>query len=261
MHNGKNFPSLRQKKKLSQVFLRDYSAIAGIFDDLDLKGKTVLEIGAGEGAITGVIAKKAKRVVALEIDPEACELLREKFAPQKNLEILNADALQASLNYPIIIGFLPYHISTPLLFKILDSNFKEAIICVQKEFASRMVASPGSSDYSKLSVMSQSKAEITFLSTVPKEAFSPIPKVDSALVYLVKKDSFKMNDALVAALFQHKNQFVRKALRHSQGTLNIPKAKFTKFLSLMPEKRVRTLALYELESLSKTYGQFIISGG
>jgi 16S rRNA (adenine1518-N6/adenine1519-N6)-dimethyltransferase len=259
--NSSNFPSLRQKKRLSQVFLKDYSAVSGVFDELDLKGKTVLEIGAGTGIITRVLSKKARKVVALEIDPDACGLLRENLSNSKNVEILCVDALQASFNYPVIIGFLPYHISSPLLFKILSSNFKEAIVCVQKEFASRMVAEPGSSEYSRLSVMAQNHAEITYLATVPKEAFSPIPKVDSALVYLVKNPRPALNAAFVSALFQHKNQSVRKALKHSRKVLKIPDDNFANFLLLMPEKRTRLLTLGELRLLSKTYEQFIISGG
>ncbi|HLC47614.1 MAG TPA: 16S rRNA (adenine(1518)-N(6)/adenine(1519)-N(6))-dimethyltransferase RsmA [Candidatus Norongarragalinales archaeon] len=283
--NG-HFPSLRQKKKLSQVFLNDYSAVAEIFDNLDLKGKAVLEIGAGTGAITKKLARMAKKVIALEIDAQACEILRDSLAAQKNVEILNADALQASLNYPVIIGFLPYHISSPLLFKILASNFKEAIICVQKEFAERMVAMPGTRDYSRLSVMAQSKADITYLATVPKEAFSPIPKVDSALAYLVKNPKFALSEPLVTALFQHKNQRIRKALMHSGKALGLSKERIGEFLLMagqnppkspnpsgpdlsptknpkqtasLTEKRVRTLTLEELSALSLQFERFISS--
>ncbi|MEK6954078.1 MAG: 16S rRNA (adenine(1518)-N(6)/adenine(1519)-N(6))-dimethyltransferase RsmA [Candidatus Micrarchaeota archaeon] len=258
-----NFPSLRQKKALSQVFISDYSAVSEIFDDLDLKGKTVLEIGSGTGAITKHLALKAKKVIGLEIDSEACKILRETFSGQKNVEILNVDALQASLNYPVIIGFLPYHISTPLLFRILNSDFEEAIVCVQLEFAKRMVAESGTSDFSKLSVMSQCRADITYLATVPKEAFSPIPKVDSALVYLEKNLKFHLNEELVSALFQHKNQSVKKALSHSKSLFGEKKETLAKFLSSIPtdlsSKRIRFLSLEDLDLLSSAYARFITS--
>jgi 16S rRNA (adenine1518-N6/adenine1519-N6)-dimethyltransferase len=256
----KNMPyydNFQQKPKLSQVFLKDYSSVAEVFDDLDLKGKTVLEIGAGRGVITKVLAKKAKKVIALEIDSELCDLLKDEMANQKNVEVNCADALQASLNYPVIIGFLPYHISSPLLFKILGSNFKEAILCLQKEFALRLIAEPCSSDYSKLTVMAQSRADIDYLATVPKEAFSPIPKVDSALVYVVKNEKFKLNEQLVSALFQHKNQLVKKALQHSEKTLNLTKEQIFEFTRTIDStKRVRTLDLGSLAQLSKQFEAF-----
>ncbi|MFH1750157.1 MAG: 16S rRNA (adenine(1518)-N(6)/adenine(1519)-N(6))-dimethyltransferase RsmA [Candidatus Micrarchaeota archaeon] len=253
-----HFPSRRQKKKLSQVFLRDYSAISEVFDNLDLKGKTVLEIGAGTGSITRVLVEKAKKVIALEIDPDACAILKENLSNNKNLEILCVDALQASLDYPVIVGFLPYHLSSPLLFRILGSGFEEAILCVQKEFAIRMVAEPGTSAYSKLSVMAQCRAEITYLATVPKSAFSPVPKVDSALVYLVKRQRCKLNEALVSALFQHKNQNLRKALLHSKKALGLTKESIDDFLRQVPlQKKARSLSLEEIAQISVAFERFI----
>ncbi len=252
------FENFRQKKRLSQVFLKDYSAVSEVFDNLDLKGKTVLEIGAGPGKITSVLAKEARKVVALEIDEELCGLLREEAKHLKNVEIICADALQASLNYPVIIGFIPYHISSPLLFKILGSGFKEALLCVQKEFAKRLVAAAGTSDYSKLSVMAQNKAEITYLMAVPASAFSPIPKVDSALVYLVRRDQAALNERLISAIFQHKNQTIKNAVLHSLKNLGITTEIASAFLSKIDSgKRARTLSIPELEAISTIYDSLI----
>lgn len=251
------FDNFRQKKRLSQVFLSDYGSVCEIFDNLDLAGKTVLEIGPGRGIITKILVKTAKKVVALEIDPELCSLLKEQIT-SKNFEINCADALQASLNYPVIIGFLPYHISSPLLFKILNSDFNEAILCVQKEFALRLIAEPNSENYSKLSVMAQNKADIDFLSIVPRGAFTPVPKVDSALVYIVKNEKFKINENLISCLFQHKNQTIKNALAHSASNLSLPKEKLREFSrKIKSDRRVRTLALDELSKLSIDFDSFI----
>ncbi|MBI5225396.1 ribosomal RNA small subunit methyltransferase A [Candidatus Micrarchaeota archaeon] len=251
------YENFRQKKRLSQVFLSDYSAIADVFDDLDLKGKIVLEIGAGEGAITKVLSKKAKKVIALEIDKELCTILKEKAGEMKNVEIICADAMQASLDYEVIIGFLPYHISSPLLFKILNSKFKEAVLCVQKEFALRLVSEVNSGDYSKLSVMAQNLADIDYLQTVPAAAFSPVPKVDSALVYLVKNPKGKLDEAVVSALFQHKNQSIKKALSHSTQALNKTKQQILDFCKkINSAKRARTLSLEELHEICAKYDAF-----
>ncbi|MEK6843031.1 MAG: 16S rRNA (adenine(1518)-N(6)/adenine(1519)-N(6))-dimethyltransferase RsmA [Candidatus Micrarchaeota archaeon] len=251
------FDNFHQKKRLSQVFLSDYSAIAEVFDDLDLLGKTVLEIGAGKGAITKVLSKKAKKVIALEIDKELCTILKGKTKGLKNVEIICADAMQASLDYEVIIGFLPYHISSPLLFKILNSNFKEAILCVQKEFALRLVSEINSKDYSKLSVMAQNLADIDYLQTVPASAFSPVPKVDSALVYLVKNPKGKLDGNVVSALFQHKNQSIKKALSHSGKMLGKTKLQLLEFCKIIQSsKRVRTLSLLDLHEICLKYDEF-----
>ncbi|MFH1442872.1 MAG: rRNA adenine N-6-methyltransferase family protein, partial [Candidatus Micrarchaeota archaeon] len=198
--------------------------------------------------------KKAKKVVAIEIDADLASLLKERFKTSKNVEIICGDAMQSSFNYPVVIGFLPYHIISPILFKLLSSAFGDSILCVQKEFALRMVAEPGTSDYSKLSVMAQSKADITYLATVPKEAFSPVPKVDSALVYLVKNEKFKPNGPLISALFQHKNQSAKKAILHSLPQLKLSREQAQLLFSKADfSKRPRFMSLKELSSLSAAY--------
>ena len=250
-----------QNKKLSQVFLRDFRAVSDVFGNLDLKGKTVLEIGAGEGAITKVLARKAKRVIALEVDESLIPKLFSKLKKFKNVEIVHADALQANLDYENIVGFLPYHISAPLIFRILDSKFSEALLCVQKEVALRMVAQPNSSEYSRLSVMVQGKSDVDFISVVPKEAFSPVPKVDSALVYLRKANNAKLNDKIISTLFQHRNQSVSKSLFNSRSSLfpeknknEARKAIDSAIPSNLAERRVRTLSLSEFEEISGAFG-------
>ncbi|MFH1200311.1 MAG: 16S rRNA (adenine(1518)-N(6)/adenine(1519)-N(6))-dimethyltransferase RsmA [Candidatus Micrarchaeota archaeon] len=247
--------SLFQKKRLSQVFLRDISSVSDYLDLADFSGKTVLEIGAGTGVVTEYLAARAKRVVAIEIDPEAIGALKQRTAGMKNVEVVAADALRASLDYPVVVGFLPYHISTPLLVRLLHSDYGDAILCLQKEFALRMVAPPDDVEYSRLSVLAQSLADVEFLGVVPAGAFVPVPKVDSALVYLHRNPKFSLDDALVSALFQHKNQSVKNAVGHSARALGIDKPAAKALAASLPlnDRKVRSLTLEELETLSKAF--------
>ncbi len=251
---------MKQKKRLSQVFLRSYSSVAQTFENIDLKNKNILEIGAGRGIITRHLLAKAKHVTAIEIDPELCEELMHAFKDSKNLTIICGDATILPLNSPIIIGFLPYHISSTLLFRILNSKFHEAILCVQDEFARRLVAEENTKEYSKLTVMARSKADILCLQPVPKADFIPKPQVDSALIYLKKNPKFKLNEQLIGAIFQHKNQKLKNALLHSRVQLHLTKAQIKNFLlEIDATKRPRSISLKELEVLSRTYEAFFTS--
>ncbi len=245
----------RQKKRLSQVFLRDIDAVKEFLDLADFKGKTVLEIGSGTGAVTTYLAGRAKRVVAMEIDDDAIAELTRATAGFKNVEAVKADALRSSLDYEVVVGFLPYHAATPILVRLLHSNYGDAILCLQKEFAVRMTAAPNSPDYSRLSVLAQSLADVEIMGAVPRGAFTPVPKVDSALVYLQRNKKFDLDDRLVSALFQHKNQSVKNALLHSGRALGLEKPALKRIAESLPfpERKVRSLALPDLESLSNWF--------
>ncbi len=247
-------------KRLSQNFLVAPEFLEQIAQVLPLGGETVLEIGAGTGLLTAELAKRAKKVVAVEIDSQLIPTLEERLAKKKNVEIACADALEFDFSpYKLFFGALPYHISSPLLFKILESKFEHAVLVVQAEFGNRLVAQPGSSGWSRLSVMTQAVAKPEIIDYIPAVCFSPPPKVDSVIVHLQalpKEKRAKLDAKLVAALFTHKNQGVKKALLHSERMLGAEKQDLKKLLGKMPaslvEKRVRTLLMDELIALSKS---------
>lgn len=218
-------------RKFGQHFLVDRRCLEQIADFTELRGKTVLEIGAGTGNLTEFLSKKASKVTAVEIDPELIRILRKRFLPlpkKSNITIIEADALEFDFSpFKFIFGNLPYCISTPLLFKIIDSNFQQAVLCLQKEVAQRLVASPGSSDYSKLSVMAQSKCDIKLIKVVSRDCFRPVPGVDSALVGLKKRKKYELDENLVSCLFQHKNQSVKNALVHSSKVLGMERSSWS----------------------------------
>ena len=182
------------RPKLGQHFLHDrrfqqriVAALAIREDDL------VCEIGAGRGAMTGLLAERAGQVVALEIDANLVPMLRQECAKGPNIEVLQADILETGLaglcrrfrqDRCYVFGNLPYYITSPILHHLLDEAdwIKGMGFVVQREVAERLTAQPGSRSYGYLTVLTQLAAKPRFEFNIPPGAFSPAPKVDSALV-------------------------------------------------------------------------------
>jgi 16S rRNA (adenine1518-N6/adenine1519-N6)-dimethyltransferase len=229
-----------------------------------LKGKEILEVGAGRGALTILLSKKAKEIKAIELDPALAESLEGKCAELdlKNVEVVNADALNADFGDSIIFGNVPFQISSPLLFKFLASESRLAVLFLQKEFAERLVVQPGSRDYSRLSAMVQAKCECEIVLEVPRNCFQPVPETDACVVRIEKKpeeDALKLNEVIVNALFQHKKKTLRNALRDAKGFLrgnNLDSEKIVESLdSKFLEKRVFCLTPGELAEISGVEGK------
>lgn len=155
------------------------------------KHDTIVEIGPGQGALTRPLLNSAGRLIVIEIDRDLARELEIEFNSSNNFELHLCDALKfelAELNtQPLrVVGNLPYNISTPLLFHLLDSRhlISDMTFMLQQEVVDRMVAGPGSKEYGRLSVMMQYHCEVERLMTVPPGAFRPQPKVMSAIVRL-----------------------------------------------------------------------------
>ena len=179
------------KPKLGQNFLRDQQAIQRIAAATgDCANRTVVEIGPGKGAITGALASHAGHVLAIELDTELAEQLRVKLPPERvtvaNQDILDFDFADASARAGerlIVVGNLPYLITSPILLKLAanHSSLDRAVLMVQREVADRVVARPGSRDYGLLSVTIQLHGPVENLFTLPPGAFSPPPEVHSTV--------------------------------------------------------------------------------
>lgn len=172
------------KKHFGQNFLNDLNILNKIGAEVrpDLN---VLEVGPGEGALTKILLKKSKSVFSVEIDKELTTKLTDLKNQHENFDFIIADFLEYSLtgrNYDIVVGNIPYYISTDIIFKIINIQVPEFILMVQKEYADRLAATVGSLDYSKLSVSVQSFYEVRKAFTVSKNCFYPVPKVDSTVV-------------------------------------------------------------------------------
>lgn len=180
--------------KLGQNFLKDKSVVKKIIDSADLQPDDfVIEIGPGEGVLTEKLAKYAKKVVAIEIDRNLADKLQKKFQNKPNIEIVNEDILKINLpelfkrynlqttNYKLIAN-LPYYITSPIIRLFLEIKIqpKEMILMVQKEVAQRIVEKPGKMSILAISVQYYAHPEILF--EIKKEAFEPIPQVDSAVI-------------------------------------------------------------------------------
>tara|TARA_B100000315_G_scaffold39336_1_gene34052 strand:- start:9 stop:755 length:747 start_codon:yes stop_codon:yes gene_type:complete len=173
------------RKKWGQNFLRDSNTIGKIIDCLNPnKEDTILEIGPGEGALTDRLSPLVKEIHAVEIDPLLVKQLEEKIYPNVNLygeDILDWDMNLLPGNIKII-GNLPYYISSPILFKLLESNnWERMVLMFQKEVAQRIVSHPCSKSYGRLSVMSQVFCDVKIEFNVSKNVFHPKPEVYSSV--------------------------------------------------------------------------------
>ena len=194
------------RPKLGQHFLADSAAAMRIVQALgDISESTVLEIGPGRGALTSLLARRARRLIAIEIDRVLAAQLRMNFSQEPNVEIIEGDVLaidfhtlfgpkpgssRPGMNHqpvPVrVVGNLPYFITSDILLRLFEFRqyFETIVLMVQREVAERLAAAPGRSEYGLLSATAQLYARVEELFTLPPDAFSPPPKVDSTVVRL-----------------------------------------------------------------------------
>jgi 16S rRNA (adenine1518-N6/adenine1519-N6)-dimethyltransferase len=181
----------------------------------------VIEIGPGRGALTEKLLKRADRVIAIEVDYELVQHLRQRFAGAP-LEIVHADVLQTDLSQwgpAPISGNLPYYITSPILERSTRTGAPRAVFLMQKEVADRLVAKPGNRDYGFLTVQTALLAETKYLFEVKPGSFSPPPKVDSAVVLLTPRQTQVSDDLIrfVGYCFSHKRKTLRNNLAGIYG--------------------------------------------
>jgi 16S rRNA (adenine1518-N6/adenine1519-N6)-dimethyltransferase len=171
-------------KRFGQHFLIDKGVRERLVELAELTtNDTVLEVGPGLGFLTTALIGRAGRTIAIEKDRTLAAYLKEKFSKQQNLTVVQADALTVQIpEGSKVVSSPPYNISSKLILLIMNSRFQLAALLMQEEFVRRLTASSGSRDYGRISVMLQSKATAELDMKVPREAFYPKPRVDSALV-------------------------------------------------------------------------------
>ena len=175
------------KKSKGQNFLSDgrvadrHISYAGIRPE-----DRVLEVGPGLGILTSRILEASEHLTCIEIDDILADYISQTYGDR--LTLIHADAVKAEFpEFDVFVSNLPYSVSTPIIFKLLDHSFRTAVVMVQKEFADRMVADVGSPEYSRLTVNLFYRADCELMETVPASRFNPKPKVDSALVRITPR--------------------------------------------------------------------------
>lgn len=249
------------RKRFGQNFLHDHNIIYHIISSIHAQpDQHWVEIGPGQGALTVPLLNEGVRLDVVELDRDLVALLKQKFNEHPQLQIHSADALRFDFSTLVtnneklrVIGNLPYNISTPLMFHLLDNAaiIEDMHFMLQKEVVERICAAPGSKKYGRLSVMMQYYCATEMLFEVPPESFEPAPQVTSAIVKLVPhqhppvqvNDVTKLNKVVTGAFSQR-----RKTLRNSLKKL-IDEQDIIK-LGINPTARAETLTLADFAGLS-----------
>lgn len=262
----------RPKKQLGQNFLVNPEVIGIILEASELTDTdTAIEIGAGLGCLTEALARRAKRVIAVEVDRLLYKALATQFSIDSHVQLLNTDILKlefrsllcsgtetASTTFKVIAN-LPYNITTPILWKLLDhhKHIHSCVLMMQKEVAERIVAEPGGKDYGALTIGVAYRTDATLIATLSPENFYPAPKVDSALLKLTMREAPKVqveNEEfffkVVRTAFRTRRKMLKNTLGRSQ--LTSPKVLETAFeeLDIAPERRAETLDITEFAALA-----------
>lgn len=250
------------RKRFGQNFLQDHSIIFNILAHAQpQQDQHWVEIGPGLGALTEPLLAAGVRLDVVELDRDLVGLLQKRFAGSSQLQIHSADALTfdfaalASDQQKLrIIGNLPYNISTPLMFHLLETAnlVQDMHFMLQKEVVDRICAEPGSKQYGRLSVMMQYFCATEWLFDVPPESFDPIPKVMSAIVKLsphstppVEIKDFKSFNQLVTQAFSQRRKTIRNSLRE------LVDAQQMQALSIDPGLRAEDLSLEDFARLNR----------
>ncbi|WP_026078398.1 16S rRNA (adenine(1518)-N(6)/adenine(1519)-N(6))-dimethyltransferase RsmA [Saccharococcus caldoxylosilyticus] len=262
------------KKSLGQNFLIDTNILRKIVDAAEISAETgAIEIGPGIGALTEQLARRAKKVVAFEIDQRLLPILADTLSPYGNVRIIHQDVLKADIHQVIaaeftdvadimVVANLPYYVTTPIIMKLLTDRLpiRGMVVMLQKEVADRLAAKPGTKDYGSLSIAVQYYTEAEVVMTVPRTVFIPQPNVDSAVIRLIKRKQppVAVNDE--AFFFQ----VVRASFAQRRKTIlnnlvnNLPNGKAMKEqiesslanASIDPRRRGETLTMEEFAALS-----------
>lgn len=258
----------KPRKRLSQNFLQDANIARKIVGSLRLsRSGVVLEIGPGTGILTRFLVQRKWQVLTIEYDSKLASELKASLNYPENLQVIEADILKTDVQeimapykdlQKAVIGNLPYHITSPILFKLFDNAalFEQALFMVQKEVALRMTSQPGSKDYGILSVFCQYYSEPEFLFTVPSHLFYPKPTVDSGVVRLCLEGGFRWHLAdvsLFRRIVRHTFNQRRKMLKNT--LLNLFPKTILNDLDVDLSRRPETLTVAEFINLANRIHQ------
>jgi len=245
-------------RRLGQNLLIDEAARDQIVNFAELsKSDIVLEVGPGKGFLTEELIARAGKVIAVEKDPRLVTILRQKYRRVRRLRIVEGDILKAKLpKFNKVVSCPPYYISSRLVLLLVSKKLKLAVLTLQKEFAERLMANPGSPNYGRISVMVQHKATVTIAGLIHRGSFRPVPRVDSAVVVIrnkkadVRVKSERLFGDLVRFLFTQRRKKAGKVLRQYLETLRQRGEYESSFVPSIPDVRVFQLTVRDFERLS-----------
>jgi 16S rRNA (adenine1518-N6/adenine1519-N6)-dimethyltransferase len=245
-------------RRLGQNFLVDRAARDLIVSSSNLhRSDVVLEVGAGRGFLTEALLSQAGKVIAVEKDPGLVTILRHKHGRNRRLRIIRGDILKMRLpRFNKVVCSPPYYISSRLVLLLISKRFRCAVLTLQREFAERLAAKPGSCAYGRISVMVQHKSLVELTGMIPRDSFWPVPKVDSAVVVIRKKKpevavrSERLFGDLVRFMFTQRRKKARKVLRQYFETPLGQKHLANQTHLSLPDVRVFQLNVSDFEQLS-----------
>lgn len=251
----------KARKRFGQNFLTDGMVIQRIVDSIAPQaGEIVIEIGPGQAALTTPLAKTEAELHLIELDRDLAAQLELTFQNNPRVSLHTADALKTDFSEitqgrPFrLVGNLPYNISTPILFHLLQWNHLiiDMHFMLQQELVNRMAAGPGSKAWGRLSIMCQYRCQVTKLFTVPPESFRPVPRVHSSVVRLVphaeppvKIDSMQNFERVVSQIFSMRRKTLRNSLRGMLDSTQIAS------LGIDPGLRPESISLLQFAELSR----------
>lgn len=252
---------IRATKRLGQHFLINNEILQRIIGYAQLSNdEVILEIGTGNGTLTRVLADHAQHVYTVEKDPRLYQILKTELSPLPKITLMEGDAVK--INWPDVnklVANLPYNISSPVLFRFFETSIPMAVLMLQKEFAERLTANPGSKHYGRLTVMSAYHAAIELLETISPKCFYPAPAVSSALVRLRRHtrppfhvQNLALFTQLTSALFGQRRKKIRTPLKAVLTSLSLPRTAQTNIFDSIPwlDQRVEELTPREVAEIA-----------
>jgi len=276
------------KKRLGQHFLSDPSILKRIVQAARLESEDlVVEIGPGPGRLTRILAGAVRRVIAIELDEALYRALRDEYAQEESIEVVYGDALE----YPYedlpefkVVANIPYYITTPIIFRLLEkksaqlnmlnkvqgipplekermpdfrtNRLKSMTLTIQKEVAERIVARPGGKDYGVLSIMVQYLGDPELKFVIPRQAFRPVPKVDSAVIYIRIREHPAVNVRdeaqffrIVRTAFSQRRKMLSNSLKNYGGNVK----EWLDRAEIEGVRRPETLSIGDFARLADTF--------